>query len=95
MGTHLLQDRRDVPSARLSFRLRVAVVVLPALAAVGVILSTPRLPQSEAYHRFADELEERLKGDVDMATIDWMWEEYVEIAVNGQRYSDDYRPTGP
>ncbi|NQT35957.1 MAG: hypothetical protein HQ581_00620, partial [Planctomycetes bacterium] len=55
----------------------------------GCVQDMPR------YHRFADELEERLKGDVDMATIDWMWEEYVEIAVNGQRYSDDYRPTGP
>ena len=55
MGMHLVQDRRDVPSARLSFRLRVVIVLLPGLAALGVILATPRLPQASGYHQFADD----------------------------------------
>jgi hypothetical protein len=44
---------------------------------------------------FAEELERRLQGPVDMRTIDWIWDEYARLTIYGKRYSDKYRPTDP
>ncbi|NQT35958.1 MAG: hypothetical protein HQ581_00625 [Planctomycetes bacterium] len=64
--------------------------------AVGCGLALPEYIQDmPRYHRFADELEERLDGEVDMATIDWIWDEYVAISVDGQDFAESHRPTGP
>jgi hypothetical protein len=45
--------------------------------------------------RFEVELKRRLAGPVDLATIDWIWDEIVRLTPGGQRYSDDWRPTLP
>ena len=45
--------------------------------------------------RFADELDGVIQGDVDMRTIDWIWDEYVRHARWGKDYSKKYRPTAP
>ena len=42
---------------------------------------------------FADELERRIRGPVDMSTIEWIWDEYVRITRHGREYSDRYRPS--
>jgi hypothetical protein len=42
---------------------------------------------------FAEELERRSQGPVSLATIDWIWDEYVRMTEGGQSYSDKYRPT--
>lgn len=44
---------------------------------------------------FADELNSRMGGEVDLNTIDWIWDEYVKYAHGGQQYSIKYRPTTP
>ncbi len=44
--------------------------------------------------RFIEELEQRVNGHVDMATIDWIWDQYVESTTGGRDY-DGYRPTVP
>ncbi len=44
--------------------------------------------------RFIEELEQRVNGPVDMATIDWIWDQYVELTDGGKNY-DDNRPTLP
>jgi hypothetical protein len=44
---------------------------------------------------FEDELNTRLEGEVDLSTIDWIWDEYVNYARGGQQYSNEYRPTTP
>lgn len=43
--------------------------------------------------RFADELERRLAGTITLADIDWIWDEYAANTTQGQRYSDEWRPT--
>jgi hypothetical protein len=42
--------------------------------------------------RFADELEHRLRGPVDLEIIDWIWDEFERISEHGKKYSDGYRP---
>ena len=42
---------------------------------------------------FQEELERRLEGPVTVATIDWIWDEYVRITKVGRRYEERYRPT--
>jgi len=49
----------------------------------------------EDKEKFARELEIRLNGEIDLATIDWIWDEYSRFARTGQTYSDKYRPTLP
>lgn len=42
--------------------------------------------------RFADELERRLRGPVDLKTIDWIWDEFERISKYGKKYSHEWRP---
>jgi hypothetical protein len=44
--------------------------------------------------RFADWFREFLGGDVDLATIDSVWDEYLAGAPSAKSY-DRYRPTTP
>lgn len=41
--------------------------------------------------RFADELEHRLRGPVDLKIIDWIWDEFERISKYGKHYSDEWR----
>ena len=52
------------------------------------------IPQAER-DRFLAELRERLRGPVELATIDWIWDELVRLTSYGQTYSDQWRPTTP
>ncbi len=45
--------------------------------------------------RFLEEFDRRLNGRVDLGTIDWIWDQYVEHSTGGRRYSRNYRPTDP
>ena len=45
--------------------------------------------------KFADRFQQQFDGRISLATIDWIWEQYIEHTVGGQRYSDLYRPTTP
>ena len=46
--------------------------------------------------RFEKELKLRLtKSNVDLETIDWIWDSYVRFGYLGKQYSDNYRPTTP
>jgi hypothetical protein len=42
--------------------------------------------------RFADELDLRVRGPVDLKIIDWVWDEIERISKYGKKYSDDWRP---
>jgi hypothetical protein len=42
---------------------------------------------------FASEFEEKLRGSVDISTIDWVWDQYAKFTKSGKLYSDKYRPT--
>jgi hypothetical protein len=55
---------------------------------------TKNIPPAEM-DRFEHELHQRVQGPVDLATIDWIWDEVVRLTPNGQSYSDDWRPTTP
>ena len=50
--------------------------------------------REDARGRFLGQLDEKLKGDVDLSTIDWFWDNYPARA-GAASYSDDYRPTTP
>jgi hypothetical protein len=45
--------------------------------------------------RFVAEFDRRLRGRVDLNTIDWIWDQYVEHSKGGAHYSRLYRPTEP
>ncbi len=45
--------------------------------------------------RFLTEFDRRLTGTVDLGTIDWIWDEYVEHSTCGRVYSRNHRPTDP
>ena len=53
---------------------------------------TERVDLAE-YAKFADMLENRSRKHVDLALIDWIWDEIERIGVDGQKYSAEYRPT--
>jgi len=61
---------------------------------IGCLFWSAEIRDMPRYYRFVDELDERLEGEVDMGTIDWIWDEFVEISMHGQR-SDLERPTDP
>ena len=62
--------------------------------AVGNCLTSPSYIRDEPrLHRFADELEKKLQGDVDVSTIDWIWDEIEQISTHGESYSEKFRPT--
>jgi len=42
---------------------------------------------------FSLELEERVRGPVSLATIDWIWDQYGSFTTQGKLYADKYRPT--
>jgi hypothetical protein len=53
---------------------------------------------AESHERFRtlpDRFEERLRGEVTLETIDWLWDELTLISKYGTRYSEQYRPTTP
>jgi hypothetical protein len=55
-------------------------------------------PDDESHERFRtlpDRLDERLREQVNLETIDWLWDELRAISKYGKRYSDMYRPTTP
>ncbi len=43
---------------------------------------------------FLAEFDRRLDGRVDLGTIDWIWDQYVEHA-KGRYFSENFRPTSP
>jgi len=47
-----------------------------------------------ASEEFLAEFDRRLNGKVDLRTIEWIWDQYVEHSQGGHRYSH-YRPTNP
>jgi hypothetical protein len=52
----------------------------------------------ESHARFLtlpDRFDERLRGQVDLETIDWFWDELKAVSKHGPRYSDNWRPTTP
>ena len=59
------------------------------------LLCRGRIPETRdraELQRFADELEHRIHGPVDLKTIDWIWDEIERISKYGKKYSDDWRP---
>jgi len=63
--------------------------------AVGNCLSyEPNLSAAER-QRFEAEWTRRLEGPIDLATIDWFWDELVRLTKHGPQYSENWRPTTP
>ena len=52
------------------------------------------MPREEMI-RFEAMLKQKLSELVSLETIDWIWDEFVRLTSNGERYSDSYRPTLP
>lgn len=70
-------------------------VVAWTLNAHGNCITIARnMPQADR-DQFLAELQERLRGPVDLATIDWIWDELVRLTSGGRSYSDNWRPTAP
>ena len=53
----------------------------------------PFLRDRRRANRFMTELEDRLRGPVSVATIDWIWDEYPAFAPGSKNYDQIYRPT--
>ena len=48
---------------------------------------------AQARYPFLAEFDKRLKGKVDLSTINWIWDQYYLHTSCGTGYSDNYRPT--
>ncbi|MGA2061743.1 MAG: hypothetical protein ABSG67_14755 [Thermoguttaceae bacterium] len=63
---------------------------------IGNCLCQPDyIKDMKRFYNFADQLDEKIKDEVDLSTIDWIWDEISVISTIGQLYSDKYRPTTP
>jgi hypothetical protein len=61
----------------------------------NTLVASPGIPRVEQ-ERLLAELRERLASPVTLATIDWIWDEFVRLSPGwGASYSDRWRPTGP
>lgn len=61
----------------------------------NTLVASPGIPRAEM-DRFLAELRDRLRGPVDLATIDWIWDGFVRLAPGfGPSYSEGWRPTSP
>lgn len=45
--------------------------------------------------RFLAEFEQRLEGERNLGTIDWIWDQYCRYTQGGKSYSKSFRPTTP
>jgi len=62
--------------------------------AMGNCISVPNQIRDKARLRaFTAELDQRLAVDIDVATIDWIWDEIERLTTNGKWYSENFRPT--
>ena len=46
----------------------------------------------EELKRFRADLEERLRGPVDLATVDWIWERLGRTGPHGRKYQQQFEP---
>jgi hypothetical protein len=46
----------------------------------------------EELRRFRNELEARIAGNVDLATIDWIWQRLGETGSHGKQYRERFEP---
>jgi hypothetical protein len=60
-------------------------------AYANVFFSEQHTPIDEL-RRFRIDVEERLEGDVDLATIDWLWQRLGETGPHGRRYRHRFEP---
>ena len=59
----------------------------------NTLVPTLWIPRADM-RRFEVELNKRLEGQVDLATIDWIWDQFELLAPRfGPEYSRKYRPT--
>jgi hypothetical protein len=49
----------------------------------------------ERFITLPDRFEGRLRGEVSLETVDWLWDELEVISKYGKRYSAQWRPTTP
>jgi hypothetical protein len=53
----------------------------------------PSFFDATARDQFLSEFDRRLASEVDLATIDWIWDQYSLHSTGGRNYSKNYRPT--
>ena len=70
-----------------------AYVIGWTLNAHGNCGGHPNFVDSDMAELFADELENKLRGEVGMDTIDWIWDEYMRFSK--VKSYDQFRPTSP
>jgi hypothetical protein len=46
----------------------------------------------EELRRFNADVAERLRGPVDLGTVDWVWERLGQTGPHGQRYRERFEP---
>ena len=49
--------------------------------------------EAQSRETFLAEFDQRFNGQVDLSTIDWIWDQYALHTNGGRSYSDHYRPT--
>jgi hypothetical protein len=54
----------------------------------------PKIPQADM-DQFERELGQKILGQPDVQTLEWIWDELARLVPNGKKYSDDWRPTSP
>jgi len=59
----------------------------------GNCLCVDRYVPTRTLGQLADDLERRIAGEVDLRTVDWIWDEVARVSTIGPGYSERFRPT--
>ena len=63
-----------------------------AITAYCNVCYSPEHVSHDELRRFRADLEERLRGSVDLATIDWVWDRLGRTGPHGRSYQERFEP---
>ena len=87
----LVQLKRDRRPENLDSKVWEEAVGWAITAHANVCFSESHVPIDEL-RRFRADLEKRLDGEVDLATVDWIWQRLAETGPHGRQYREKFEP---
>lgn len=71
------------------------VVSWTQTAMPNVFYSPDYIVDQKKFETFQEELDAKLRNEIDLATIDWIWSNIRNLSKNGQTYAAGYQPVAP
>lgn len=90
-----LEKLKSLPPENVTLEKWKFVVSRTQTAFPNVFYSTDYILDHDRFRTFQRELHLKLNGDVDISTIDWIWDEFQKNSRHGDTYSAGCRPLPP